>query len=209
MIAKRYRLSHREKAFIEKIIGLHMRPLLLAQEDRIGHLTRRAMIRFVREGADELSGHFLLALADSLAAQGKEKPKDLEDRLKNLWREVLSIREALIRPLGKKQALISGGDLIGLGLTLGPLFKTLLSEIEEARLDGEISSREEALGWVKKRLEPLRSYRRHIIGIDHVTDSDDQYKKDPEDYGNDQPILGGVRFVLLIFSFHKWKFILF
>lgn len=131
-----------------------MRPLLLAQEDRIGHLTRRAMIRFVREGADELSGHFLLALADSLAAQGKEKPKDLEDRLKNLWREVLSIREALIRPLGKKQALISGGDLIGLGLTPGPLFKTLLSEIEEARLDGEISSREEALGWVKKRLEP-------------------------------------------------------
>ncbi len=41
-----------------------------------------------------------------------------------------------------------------MGLTPGPLFKTLLSEIEEARLDGEISNREEALGWVKKRLDP-------------------------------------------------------
>ena len=41
-----------------------MRLLLLSQEDRMGHLTRRAMIRFVREGADDLSGHFLLALAE-------------------------------------------------------------------------------------------------------------------------------------------------
>ena len=153
-VAQRYRLSHQEKAFVEKIIAGHMRPLLLSQEDRMGHLTLRAMIRFVREGADDLSGHFLLALADSLAAQGKEKPKDLEDRLKNLWREALSIRETLIRPLGKKQALVSGRDLIGLGLTPGPLFKTLLSEIEEARLEGTILNREEALGWVKKRLDP-------------------------------------------------------
>lgn len=150
LIAERYRLGRQEKAFIERIIGRHMRPLLLLQEDRIGHMTRRAMIRFVREGAADLSGHFLLALADSLAAQGKEKPNDLEDRLKTLWRKALSIRESLILPLGKKQALVSGRDLIELGLTPGPLFKTLLSEIEEARLEGTISNREEALGWVKK-----------------------------------------------------------
>jgi poly(A) polymerase len=152
-IAKRFRLGNQEKVFIEKIIGLHMRPLLLVQEDRKGHLTRRAIIRFVREGADELNGHFLLALADSLAARGKEKPEDLEERLKSLWREALSVREALIRPLGKNRALVSGKDLIELGLKPGPLFKTLLSEIEEARLEGEISSHGEALDRVKKRLD--------------------------------------------------------
>ncbi len=114
-IAERYRLSHQEKAFIEKIIGRHMRPLLLVQEDRMGHLTRRAMIRFVREGADDLSGHFLLALADSLAAQGKEKPKDLEDRLKNLWREALSIREDPYPSSGEKTGpcFREGFDRIG------------------------------------------------------------------------------------------------
>ncbi len=150
-IARRFRLGNREKDFIRKIIGRHMRPLLLVQEDRKGRLTRRAITRFVREGADELNAHFLLALADSLAAQGKEKPIDLEERLKNLWREALSIREALIPPRGKNQAFFSGKDLIELGLKPGPLFKTLLSEIEEARLEGEVVNREEALNWVKKR----------------------------------------------------------
>lgn len=152
-IAKRYRLSNQEKEFIEKIIAGHMRPLLLIEEDRKGRLTRRAMIRFVRQAGDELTGHFLLALADSLAAKGKEKPKDLEDQLKAMWGKALGIREEVIRPLEKRPPLISGRDLIDLGLTPGPIFKTVLSELAEACLNGEMSNREEALDWVKKRLE--------------------------------------------------------
>jgi poly(A) polymerase len=150
LIAQRYRFSTREKAFLEKMIGLHMRPFLLVQEEQRGPLTRRAMIRFVREGADDLSGQFLLALADSQAAQGREKPKTLEDLLKKLWREALSARENWLRPLEKISPLISGRDLISLGLNPGPLFNTLLSKVEESRLAGEISTREEALNWVRK-----------------------------------------------------------
>ena len=130
-----------------------MRPLYLVQEMINKTLTRRAVIRFVREIGDELNGIFLLALADSLAAQGKEKPQDLEDRLKDLWRNTLSVRDEIIRPLGKNPPLVSGRDLIELGMKPGPLFKTMLSEIQDEQLEGKISDRDQALQWIRKRLD--------------------------------------------------------
>lgn len=150
LIASRYRLSNHEKTCMDRMIGLHMRPLYLIQEDYKNTLTQRALIRFVREAGEELTGILMLALTDSLAAQGKEKPKDLEDRLKDLWRRAISVRDKIIRPLEGSPPLVSGKDLIELGLTPGPLFRTVLSEIQEAQLEGKISSREEALAWIKK-----------------------------------------------------------
>jgi poly(A) polymerase len=150
-IADRYRLSTREKVFIDRMIGWHMRPLYLVQELLNKTLTRRAVIRFVRETGDELNGIFLLALADSLAAQGKEKPKDLEDRLMEVWRKALSLRDEIIGPLEKIPPLISGRDLIDQGLRPGPLFKTILSELREEQMVGGIGNRAEALEWVKTR----------------------------------------------------------
>ena len=152
-IAERYRLSAREKNFMERMIGRHLRPLYLVQEMTNKTLIRRAVIRFVKESGEEVNGLFLLALADSLAALGKEKPVDLEDRLKELWRQALSVREEIIRPLGKISPLVSGRDLIEMGLEPGPLFKTVLSEIQEEQLEGKMSSREQALKWVKVRLD--------------------------------------------------------
>jgi poly(A) polymerase len=152
-IADRYRVSTREKNFIDRMIGGHMRPLYLVQELLNKTLTRRALIRFVRETGDELTGIFLLALADTLAAQNKEKPKDLEDRLIELWRKALLTRDEIIRPLEIIPPLVSGKDLIELGMKPGPVFKTVLSEIKEEQLEGKISDREQALGWVKRRFD--------------------------------------------------------
>ncbi len=42
-------------------------------------------------------------------------------------------------------SLVSGDDLIALGLKPGPIFKQLLQRVREAQLDGLITSREEAL----------------------------------------------------------------
>ncbi len=154
-IAERFRLGTHEKIFIDWMIGRHMRPFYLVQEMINKNLTHRALIRFVKETGKELNGIFLLALADSLAAQGKEKPKYLEDRLMELWRKALSIRDEIIRPLEVTSPLISGSDLIDLGFTPGPIFKTLLSELQEEQMEGKISNRNQALEWAKGRLEHL------------------------------------------------------
>jgi poly(A) polymerase len=55
----------------------------------------------------------------------------------------LSVEE--IRPA----ALISGKDLIELGLAPGPLFGTILREGYDLQLEGKLRSKEEALAWVK------------------------------------------------------------
>ncbi|HET9364909.1 MAG TPA: CCA tRNA nucleotidyltransferase, partial [Candidatus Angelobacter sp.] len=45
--------------------------------------------------------------------------------------------------------LITGDDLIAAGYQPGPMFKELLTAVEDAQLEGTISTKEEALGLVR------------------------------------------------------------
>ena len=51
----------------------------------------------------------------------------------------------------KPAPLVTGKDLIAAGFRPGPAFGVVLSEIEDAQLEGRISSAEEALGWLGRR----------------------------------------------------------
>ena len=46
--------------------------------------------------------------------------------------------------------LVTGKDLLEMGLVPGPHFKTLLDAVETAQLDGKVSNREEALAWISR-----------------------------------------------------------
>ena len=48
--------------------------------------------------------------------------------------------------------LLTGRDLIAAGLTPGPRFKQLLREVEDAQLEGEIKTHEEAITYLKRLL---------------------------------------------------------
>jgi poly(A) polymerase len=47
------------------------------------------------------------------------------------------------------EPLLRGRDLIEMGFVPGPIFHDILAQVEEAQLGGDLSSREEALEWVK------------------------------------------------------------
>ncbi|OGV55483.1 MAG: hypothetical protein A2X45_00320 [Lentisphaerae bacterium GWF2_50_93] len=49
--------------------------------------------------------------------------------------------------------LLTGADLIALGMKPGPEFKEILSKASDLQLEGRIGTREEALEWVKNRSE--------------------------------------------------------
>ncbi|MBI3317151.1 MAG: CCA tRNA nucleotidyltransferase [Candidatus Omnitrophica bacterium] len=53
----------------------------------------------------------------------------------------------------KPKPLVNGNDLIALGMKPGPAMKPLLEEIYELQLEGKFKSQEEALRWVRGRLE--------------------------------------------------------
>jgi poly(A) polymerase len=56
--------------------------------------------------------------------------------------------------------LLSGDDLIDLGYTPGPLFGTILHRVEDAQLEGEIATREDAADLVRREFPRLRDLRR-------------------------------------------------
>jgi poly(A) polymerase len=48
------------------------------------------------------------------------------------------------------EPLLRGRDLIQMGFTPGPIFQTILKEVEEAQLGGELTNRDDAIAWVRK-----------------------------------------------------------
>ncbi len=51
----------------------------------------------------------------------------------------------------KPQRLLTGKDLIQMGYSPGPVFKQILTKLEDAQLEGRIQTREDALSLVKKQ----------------------------------------------------------
>jgi len=68
--------------------------------------------------------------------------------------------------LGQEQIhpprLLGGDDLIDLGYAPGPIFSTILRRVEDAQLEGEISTREEAAALVRHEFPRLRDVRREV-----------------------------------------------
>jgi len=62
-----------------------------------------------------------------------------------------SLPQEQIRPA----PLITGADLIAAGYKPGPMFKELLTAVEDAQLEGSISTKEEALKLVRQRAREL------------------------------------------------------
>jgi putative nucleotidyltransferase with HDIG domain len=94
--------------------------------------------RFLREdGIEEL---LELARIDALSSSGDlQHYQFCKDRLAELNQEQ-------IRP----EPLVRGDDLIAIGLTPGPIFAEILRQVEDAQLGGELTSRDQALEWVRR-----------------------------------------------------------
>ena len=119
--------------------------------ERVGYLVRNhlrhvqapkmrlsTLKRFLREdGIEEL---LELARIDALSSNG-----DLQ--YYQFCREHLAgLNQEQIRP----EPLVRGGDLIAMGLTPGPIFAEILRQVEDAQLGGELTSRDQALEWVRR-----------------------------------------------------------
>jgi len=153
-ILRRLRFSREEVERGQRIVAHHLRPVLLAREPRV---TRRAIYRFFRDTKEEGIEVVLLSLADGLA-RGKiddhaELPPQWQRRLEVatiLLKHYFERREQVIVP----PRLLSGDDLMQIfGLEPGPRLGELLEALREAQAAGEVSTREEALQWVRTKIE--------------------------------------------------------
>jgi poly(A) polymerase len=151
-VAARLRCSQAEIRTVTNLIQTHMRPFLLLPAFRERELSFRALGRLVRAARPELPGLFALAMADSLAGQGPLKPADSEAVLADLADAAYQFLKERLEPQERLPKLVNGDDLIRLGLTPGPRFRQLLTQVEEAQWEGLVRTREEALDLVRRLL---------------------------------------------------------
>ena len=153
-LAERLKWSNAAREVTGGLIELHMHPFHLCNVRRNGPLSRRACLRLWRKAGDHLPGLFLLAMADSLACRGELKPEGMEEELAALFHDLQTTIDRVIRPVFSGPRLVTGRDLIKrFNLSPGPVFATILAELELAMVEGRVHGRKEALDWVKHYLQ--------------------------------------------------------
>ncbi|MBC7225075.1 MAG: HD domain-containing protein, partial [Anaerolineae bacterium] len=151
--ALRLRLDRREAKALRLMVRHHMRPSLLAEEPRV---TGRAIYRYFRDAGEAGVETVLLALADHLATWGPNlEPQRWARRLEMAARLLEAFfvqRRRVVAP----PRLVGGRDLLRMGVPQGPLVGRLLEELREAQAEGTVTTREEALAWLRERLARAR-----------------------------------------------------
>jgi poly(A) polymerase len=134
-ICRRLRMSRAETEAVRELVRDHLR-FMSVREMREAKLRR-----FLTGSLGE--GHLALHRADCLASHG---------RLRN-WRICREKMDRWNAEPPPPERLVTGRDLIDLGLRPGPDFAPLLGEVEDLTLEKRITTREEALTWLKARIE--------------------------------------------------------
>ena len=146
-IGRRLRLSNRQADVADAIIRHHIRPLFLFLASENGTLGRRGMIRFFNRCGNLTLPIIVHTMAD-IMAKG--------DVLEGRDRGFISFCDLLVAAFvdaGRRRTtvppLISGHDLVAVfGLSPSPRFKRILRRVDERRLSGELTTRDQALKWV-------------------------------------------------------------
>ncbi|HLB46663.1 MAG TPA: HD domain-containing protein [Anaerolineales bacterium] len=144
------RLSNDEVERVAIIVAHHMRPVLLSHGEAV---RPRAAYRFFKATGPAGVDVCLLTLADLLGTRGIELGREewavRVDTVVALLDAYYKQSEQVIRP----PALITGEDVMRLGVPQGPRVGELLEAVREAQAAGEVTTREEAMDRVKRLVE--------------------------------------------------------
>jgi poly(A) polymerase len=137
-ICRRLRFSNDDSAQIAALVANHLRFKDVPQ------MKPATLKRFVR--LDRFAEHLALHRLDCISSHGHI------DNYEFVVRFLAETPPEQVRP----PRLLTGDDLIELGFAPGPSFHTILETVEEAQLNGKISSREEAIHLVRASFESPR-----------------------------------------------------
>ncbi len=151
-ISRRLRLSKKQRDTADAIIRHHIRPLFLFVADSGGRLSTRGRIRFFNRCGDMTLPILIHAMADIMAK--KQVPDERDRAFVAYCTELVDAYLDFCRQQAQMPPLVGGKDLIErFDLTPSPLFKTILKQVHERRLSGELTTRRQALEWIESALK--------------------------------------------------------
>lgn len=122
--------------FIDHVVSLvenHM------EFRHVKELRESKLKRFMR--LPKFEEHMALHTADCLSSHGSL------DNIEFLNKKLAEIEPEEIRPI----RLVTGNDLINFGFIPGQIFRTILTEIEDMQLEGQINNRDQALKFIQEK----------------------------------------------------------
>jgi putative nucleotidyltransferase with HDIG domain len=145
----RFRLSRDSESVMTKLVKHHMR-LFHLSAPAPGAPSKRALYRYCRDLGDALPESVLLAISDSRATAELMEAIDFMDTEKSAGAVLDYYYGKFLKTEAKP--LVTGNDLIALGMRPGPKFREVLDEIRERQAEGTLKTREEALEYVNNFL---------------------------------------------------------
>jgi putative nucleotidyltransferase with HDIG domain len=146
-ISRRLRLSNCQRQTSDAVIRHHIRPLFLYLASETGRLGRHGRVRFFIRCGDMVLPILVHAMADIMA-----KGESMQARDNGFISFCVGLLDAYVGFKERQTTeppLIGGNDLIAVfGLSPSPRFKRILSRVNERRLTGALTTRDQALQWV-------------------------------------------------------------
>lgn len=148
-ILKHLKFSKNSIKYITKLIKYHIYPSQVLKSDE--GVTEKAVFRMFRRIGEEFPEVIILAISDRLSARGPEISEEIvNNNIKGLYR----LLEKYTEWLKKEEVLpklISGTEIMEiLNIPESPQVGRILKTIKEAQIAGDITTREEALDFIKK-----------------------------------------------------------
>ncbi|MGC2064423.1 MAG: HD domain-containing protein [Thermodesulfovibrionales bacterium] len=146
LVAERMKLSVQARTFLFLLVREHLQPLFLSASA----VTPSARMRWFRKLGDDVVPALVLAMADVMSSQGPESGQGYRDNFVRWCGQMVSDYYASVKKILDRPRLISGHDLIELGMKPGPEIGCILHQVSEAQDTGEVANRDEALALAGK-----------------------------------------------------------
>ncbi len=141
------KFSNKQIDYISEMIRQHIYPSSIISSPV---LDNKVMMRYVRKMDKNVIDNIMLAKADRLSAQGPDVTKEMTENningLNKLLKFYLEVKPNL-KPIPK---LINGTEIMDiLKINQSPQLGIIIKKLHDAQLNGDISTREEALEFIR------------------------------------------------------------